>query len=282
MELSIITVTYNNEKTIDEYLKSTAESISEDSELIIVDNNSSDRTCQKILEFKALNEKKKIKLIECAENSGFSVANNIGANIASNSYLVFLNPDTKLYKNTLEILYEFISKNEKVGIVVPAIFTMNGKIQPSVRNLPTLNRAIGEYVFGKENLYSEYAPKTGGNIEVESAYGTCMMIKKNTFERVGGFNEKYFLYYEDLDLCRSIKKVGLKVYYIPGARISHVLGGSEDEVKTGNGGFLSELTPLEKTGRKYYQIKSANIFHGFLIGLLIRLSIFISQKLGKK
>lgn len=282
MRVSIITVTYNNEKTINDYLDSILTNTPQTCELMIIDNKSSDKTCEKVRDFKVKKGIKRVKLIESAENSGFSKANNLGAKLSSNDILVFLNPDTKVFKDSLEILYKFIKSHTDAGIVAPAILRTNGNLQPSVRNLPTLAGVINEYIFGKKNAYSEFVPETKDDIAVESVYGTCMMIKKSIFEKVGGFNEKYFLYYEDLDLCRKINNLGLKVYYCPTAKISHVLGGSEDGINIGNSNrFLSELIPIKGTGRKYYQIKSADIYHGFLVGFLIRLIILISQKLGK-
>lgn len=282
MKLSIITVTYNNENSIDAYLESILKNAPENCELIIIDNNSSDKTCNKILEFRKKNGIE-IKLIESAENLGFSKANNIGAKIASSEILVFLNPDTKISQDSLGVLSDFVKKKNDAGIVAPAILRMNRNLQPTVRNLPTLKGALNEYLLGKKFAYSEYVPDSTNPIEVESVYGTCMAIRKNIFEKIGGFNEKYFLYYEDLDLCRKIAKENLKVYYVPQAKIQHVLGGSNDDAESKNeGGFLSEFFPMKNTERRYYQIQSSNIYHGFFIAFLIHLAIFLSQKFGKK
>lgn len=280
--MTIITVTFNNDKNITQFLNSITKNFPKNCELIIVDNNSSDKTVEKILEFKKKKNLDLIKLIEMSKNVGFAKANNVGANLALYQILLFLNSDTLVTNEALVRLEEFIEENADAGIVGPQLIRKNGQTQPSVKNFPTLSKAIREYLFGIKYSYSEYIPETQKPVIVESIYGTCIMMKKNIFDKLEGFNEKYFLYYEDLDLCEKVRNLGLKIYYLPEVKIIHFLGGSNDRSGSDKkGGAISEFFPIKESGRRYFQIKSSNIFHGVLISFLIHFVIFISQVFRK-
>jgi N-acetylglucosaminyl-diphospho-decaprenol L-rhamnosyltransferase len=219
MIYSVVIVTFNNEQTIKSCLNSILRT-SEDSEVIVVDNNSEDDTAA------ILNEYKKIRVIKNNKNLGFSKANNLGASYATGEFLVFLNPDTKINeKNTLEKLCNYL-KNSNYGLVGPKLIQQNGQIQNSVRNLPTLWRAIQEYIFGFKNSFNFYTPKCEGICKVESIVGACMALRREHFIKAGGFNEKYFLYFEDLELCRSIRQLGYDVGYAADVIVEHKIGVS--------------------------------------------------------
>lgn len=259
VDLSIITVTYNSQKYIKRLLDSLNKFRPERTEIIIVDNKSSDNT------LKILKSRKNIRLIENDSNDGFAKGSNSGAKIAQGEYLLFLNPDTDIFDDSISALLSFIKSNKDVGLVGPALIEPSGKTQPSVRNLPTLEGAFLQYYLGFKNKYDDYVPEGEDSVEVESLFGAAMMIKKTTFEKVGGFDERYFMYFEDLELCKAVKNLGLKVYYLPKARFTHVVGGSISEAKT------------------RWIADSTNIYHGstqaFLIHFIIRLRNALKRRL---
>ncbi len=223
-KISVITVTYNSERTIKECLES-IKKFSPESEIIVVDNGSNDRTLE-IIESIG----KKIKLIETGENLGFSKANNLGAKDAIGDYLVFLNPDAILTKNgDLESLKKILEKNPQYAILGPKLIYPDNALQPKARNLPTVFRAFEEYVLGLRGAYSFYEPKCQNFCEVESVNGACMIIRKELFNSIGGFDEKYFMYYEELDLCRKLRKLGKKIGFAPEAVVIHAEGISSGQ-----------------------------------------------------
>lgn len=217
--LTVITVTYNNEGVINDYLDS-LKNLPRISEVVIIDNNSTDNTVN------ILKKRKEIKLIESMENLGFSKACNLGAKNSNGEYLLFLNPDTKILDNAISKLLEFYKSHKNSGVVAPQLIEADGSIQPSVRKFPTVWGAIEEFYLGKTNAYEAYVPEGSDPIKVDAVFGAAMLIERQVFNVIGGFDEKYFMYYEDIDLCKKIKQRGLEIYYIPGSKVIHKVGGS--------------------------------------------------------
>lgn len=228
-QISVVIVTYNSERTIEDCLTSIIK-YSPGCEIIIIDNGSGDDTLKIVNQFG-----QDIQLIRNRQNLGFSKANNLGATRASGEYLVFLNPDAMLTQSdSLERLAEALGENTNFGIVGPRLIYPDGSVQPKVRNFPTVYRAFKEYVLGTKGSYCFYTPDCQALCQVETVAGACMVIKKELFQKMGGFNEKYFMYYEDIDLCRKIRKLGLKVGFIPEITIVHAEGVSAGQNRKTN------------------------------------------------
>lgn len=220
-KISVIIVTYNNQNEINDCLKSVFNKNS-DVEIIVVDNNSKDDTKHLIKTFKD-----KIKLIELKENLGFGKACNLGAKNSIGEYLIFLNPDTIILgKDFFVKLASCLEQNKEYGLIGPAIVNHDKLIQESVRNLPDVSGAFKEYILGQTGAYDFYLPACQNLCEVESLVGACMIIRKDIFEKLGGFDNKYFMYFEDLELCKSVRRIGLKVGYLPNLEIEHKVGAS--------------------------------------------------------
>lgn len=227
MKISVIIVTFNNQRTIKDCLSSVLH-LSGHLEIIVVDNSSADQTVEIIKSFG-----QKVKLIEPGTNLGFAKANNLGAKNAHGDYFIFLNPDTRIFKKgDLEKLAEVLQENPDYGLVGPKLIYPDGKIQAKARNLPTVKRAFEEYVLGRKGAYDFYQPRSSSLTEVESLTGACMVINKELFQMVGDFNEKYFMYFEDLALCQTIRKKGFKIGYDPEVVVEHAEGVSGASVKT--------------------------------------------------
>lgn len=257
IRVSVISVSFNNSNSIENFISSVQKNISKNDELIIIDNHSSDSTVEKIRKFK------NITLISSDKNLGFSRGNNLGVKKARGQYLFFLNPDTFLEKPILDELIDFYEDMD-AGLLGPKLTLSNGGIQPSVRNLPTFWRAFQEYILGIKNSYSQYVPVGSQPVEVEAVYGAAMLITKELFEKIKGFDERYFLYYEDIDLCRKIKEVGKKIYYFPDVSVQHIVGGSRSDLN-----------------RALVNKKSLYIYHGLIEGLALNL-IFLIRRLHHK
>lgn len=275
MILSIITVTFNNEKNIKNYLKSVIAKKPEDSEVILVDNASLDKTKEFIKEFK------EVILIDNSVNVGFSMANNQASKLAKGEYLLFLNPDTLILNDSINKLLSY-AKTSSAGIISPRLVLPNGEIQPNVRRKPSILGVIKEYYLGIKNSFAEYVPDSTDAVKVECVYGGAMLIKRDLFSKIGRFNEKYFMYYEDLDLCDRIRKLGLDIVYYPKSLIKHDVGTSSKTLEKSNLAkfkFLINFIPFRNSGSLYYSLKSGNIYHGKFKAFLIRLLIFISLKL---
>ncbi len=282
VNLTIITVTYNNESSIKKYLESLTRNLPENSEVILIDNASIDKTVSIINEF----YDKRIKLFIQSENLGFAKASNLAAKSAQGEYLLFLNSDMEVLDGAIKKLLEVKLNDPIIGLVVPKLILPNGQVQKSVKLLPTLKGALAEYIGNMKNSYQEYAPPDDKLCQVECAYGAAMLIEKSFFNKLGGFDERYFLYYEDIDLCRRIKKLQKKIIYTPNAVLKHLVGGSTTAPNKNSNNTITNVIslfiPLRKGTRDYYQVQGRNIYHGIFISFLIAFIIFISSKLKLK
>ena len=273
--LSVITVTYNSQRFLDGMFDSLVKFLPKYSEWIVVDHESKDSTVEKLKGYQKT-ARFPIKIIE-QKNLGFSKGNNRAAKDAQGEYILILNPDTRLIDHSIESMLDFIAERGDIGILAPRLLEPDGKVQQSVRRLPTLSGLISESLLNKKHAFSEYAPGNGHPTEVECVYGAAMLLQKHVFESVKGFTEDYFLYYEDIDFCRKILRQGLKIVYFPEAQISHQVGGSVVESKNMPPGIrtLAHFIPIKASGKQYFQLKGRYLYHGVLIGVLIAILQYV-------
>lgn len=223
-ELSIILVNYNS----GDYLKQCVDSIRKTTdsfkdpkcEVIIIDNKSSDKSFEKV------GETDKIRKFSNKANLGFSRAVNEGIDLSRGKYILLLNPDTISTKDAIKRLYRFALSNKHAGVVGGRLKDPSGNIQPSVFNFPNLLGAIKEYWLGKRGTFSKFYPQTSEPLLVDAVVGAVFLITPESLKKVGKLDEKYFMYYEDIDYCKRVKEAGLGVYYLPGAIFRHAHGVS--------------------------------------------------------
>lgn len=254
MNLSIVIVSYNTK----ELLRRCLESVIQDTEIIVVDNGSSDRSSEMVKK-----EFPEVELIKNKNNFGFAKANNQGIKIARGKYVLLLNSDTEVKPGTLERLMEFVGKHPKMGVVGLRLLNSDESIQQSVYHFPTILGAIREFWLGQKGVYEEYVPEGNQPVEVEAVVGAAMLIPKKVFDKVGLLDERYFMYFEDLDFCRRLKRAGLKVFYLPTAKIIHHHGASGREIPRETRKWLTE---------------SSKIYHGVVKHYLINFIIWSGQK----
>lgn len=219
--LSIIIVTYNSGAFIRECIQSIEKYYQNPFEIIIIDNNSTDETIDQIKKLKSI-----IHLFPQEKNLGFSKANNIGVSHAKGELLFFLNPDTKILDSSINLLTTYLLSHEDTGIVAPKLVNLEGVPQKSVRSLPTISGALAEYFGDHKNAHEPYVPAGKDPVEVESVVGGAIMMKKEVYQKLGGFDERFFMYFEDLDLCRKVLHLGLKIIFLPTVTVKHKVGAS--------------------------------------------------------
>lgn len=211
MKLSVIIVNFNTNK----YLARCIKYLPDDVEIIIVDNNSENKP-----------KLSKAKIILKDKNLGFAKAVNIGLKNSSGEFILLLNPDTKITSNDINKLINFYKGHDDCGIVAPKLIGKNNIVQKSVRKFPTVIGAFKEYILKQKGEYDFYLPAGKQVCQVDVVVGACMLIKKDLLEKIGGLSEKYFLYYEDIDLCKRVKQKGFNVYFFPESIIYHEVGVS--------------------------------------------------------
>ncbi len=222
MKLSIIIVSYNTS----EFTVSCIRSIEKFSpkctyEIIVVDNASTDKSVENLMKLGS-----KIVLIQNSENLGFSKANNIGIRKSKGEYVFLLNSDTILVEQIFDELIAISVSEKKAGVVAPQLLNLDKSIQSSIYRLPTIVNAMKQYWFGMKNVLDKYAVKAGKPLIVESVVGAAFLITPEARKKVGLLDEKYFMYFEDLDYCRAINSSGLFIYYVPNIHIVHIHGAS--------------------------------------------------------
>jgi len=244
-EISIIIVNYNSGKYLFETISSIYNSPpSPKFEIIVVDNNSSDSSLDKVIE-----EFPGIRLIELEKNVGFACANNIGAETAVGEYFLILNNDTEVESGSINTLLNEIKNNPSYGIVSPLLLYEDSSPQLNYGNDPGI---ISEFItkyFSK--IFFRIRIKFGIETfekNVDWISGACFMISSELYRKLEGFDENFFLYYEDSDLGKRIRALGLKNHVTSKSRIVHFLGKSSSPV-------FNEILPLVKRGHLHYYKK---------------------------
>ena len=184
--VSIVILTYNSEKYIDGLLASLID-FSKDSEIIIVDNASQDKTVSLVKKFG-----KGVKLVETGANVGFAAGNNAGAKIARGEYLLFINPDAKFESGNLSSLIDIFEQKEMVGIVGGKLIGRDGKPEKSAGKFFGLLASILIATGFDEKSGIRLSPSKISRVDFVS--GGFMMIKRDLYARLGGFDEHFFLY----------------------------------------------------------------------------------------
>lgn len=236
IDLSIIIVSYNTKDFLEKCIESIGNTVpkSLDYEIIVVDNASTDGTTQEIHQsFDKL--RTKLKVIQNEKNLGFSKANNLGIKEAKGKYILFLNPDTIIYPNTLKVMVDFMHLNKDVGAATCRVNLPNGELDDAChRGFPSPRNAFFHFL-GFSKLFSKSELFAGYNLgwkdfstihEIDACAGAFMMVKKEAGEQVGWWDEDYFWYGEDLDFCYNLKEKGWKIFYVPEVSILHYKGVS--------------------------------------------------------
>jgi GT2 family glycosyltransferase len=202
-------------------------------EILVVDNASSDGSPEFIK-----NSYPQIKLIINNVNIGFAAANNQAIKSSKSEYVLLINSDCKVYKDSLNKLIEFMDSVRNAGVIGPKIINSDGSIQFSCRKFPSILNA------GFHSILTNIAPNNpfsrkyklvdinrDNPFEVDWVSGSCMLIRRDALDDAGFMDEHYFMYVEDVDLCYQMWKKNWKVFYFPHSEILHHIGGSTSDKK---------------------------------------------------
>jgi GT2 family glycosyltransferase len=236
MQLSVIILNYNVRYFLELCVLSVQEAILDiDAEIIVIDNNSTDDSCE-MMKSRFPN----VKLIENATNSGFPKGNNIGVAQAKGDYICILNPDTVVAEDTFEKVLAFAEKQTNLGIVGCKLIDGTGVFLPeSKRGIPTpwvaITKIFGLYqFFPKSSIFNRYYAQHVSENEtgkVDILVGAFMVMKRNLYLEVGGFDENCFMYSDDIDLSYMVLKKGKSNYYFHETSVIHYKG--ESTIKDG-------------------------------------------------
>lgn len=283
MDLSVIILSYNTKNITSECLSRLWEAVSRcrqklgnEIEVIVVDNASSDGSAEAIRKNHSW-----VKLIESKNNTGFSGGNNLGLKKATNPYILFLNSDAYAEEDTLIKALEYFQKNPNCSCLGPRLVFENGKLQPSAGNLPNPFNVIA-WILGLSLipfigvLTFPFHPKDKGYFEKERKVGWIMgaffMVKRQVIEKVGGFDEKIFMYLEEVEFCKRISNGGFQIWYVPEIKIIHLHGASSNF--DSSPAFIQELKGLKYYFGKYNQAAYGVVRIFLVLGLVLRIIAF--------
>jgi GT2 family glycosyltransferase len=231
MKLSIVIVTWNSAADIDACIDSL--NFGHEFEVIVVDNASTDDTRS------LLAQHHHVSVIANERNEGFARANNQGLRIATGDYVLLLNPDTKVDLGALDVLSDFLDAHPDAGAVAPRLVNPDGTTQTSIRSLPTAASTLWELtglarlfprsrVFGRwKMLYFDYERES----VVDQPMASCLMLRRNVLNDLGGFDEKFPIFFNDVDLSERMADAGWKTFYLPTARVVHRRGASTSQAR---------------------------------------------------
>jgi hypothetical protein len=197
------------------------QTIAEQMEILITDNKSEDESIGLIRA--QFGNEPKVHIIEQRENLGYGRGNNAAARFAHGEYILILNPDNTLPINALEQMLQYLQAHDDVGIVGPALFHPDGSIRPSARRFPTildlLRKRLSPEKWQEAYTREREEQDKQGAVEVDWLVGACLLMRTEFFRKLRGFDERFFLFFEDIDLCRRTKALGKKVVYLPCVRV---------------------------------------------------------------
>jgi N-acetylglucosaminyl-diphospho-decaprenol L-rhamnosyltransferase len=250
--------------------------------VVVVNNLTTDHTL-----VEALSEFESVRILHAKENLGYGRAANLGvSNMADDvEWVIVVNPDVELSSNALGTMAHYGAGHPEVGIIGPRILDARGDIYPSARALPSFRNGIGHGLFSSlwpgnpwtrsyltETAHSE-TPRAVGWIS-----GSCMMIRREVFELLDGFDDRYFMYFEDVDLCRRTWAAGYSVVYLPDADAMHI-GAHSTSTKDSSERMIrthheSAATYLDASYPQWYWIPLRIIARA---GLRVRAALLIGR-----
>ena len=272
IDLSIIIVSWNVRDLLRDCLRSVADNAHGlQLQVIVVDSHSADDTADVVRD-----EFSWVELIACDENVGFPRGNNIGLQRATGRYILLLNPDTVVLGTALLDMVAYLDAHPTVGVIGPQLRYPDGAIQSSRRRFPSLLTGFFESTWldtlAPAGLLADYyvLDRPDDAISaVDWVMGACLMTRKPIVDAVGGMDEDYFMYSEEIDWCRRIKMHGWDVVYLPIAKIVHYEGKSSEQAVT------HRHVNFNRAKLRYFYK-----YHGMSAGLALRLfllSIYVWQ-----
>lgn len=204
-----------------------------------------------------------------SENVGFPRGNNIALAEARGDHLLLLNPDTVVLDDALTVMVAYLEKNPEVGAVGPQLLNPDGSVQSSRRRFPTLATGFFESTWlegvapGVLRRYYALDLPDDRMADVDWLVGACIMIPRGVYEQIGGLDEAYFMYSEELDWCRRIKEAGWRVVYHPGARVVHHVGKSSEQAVTAR--HINFQRAKLRYFLKYHGRAAAGVLRNFLL-----------------
>nr|CTQ92874.1 dTDP-Rha:A-D-GlcNAc-diphosphoryl polyprenol, A-3-L-rhamnosyl transferase WbbL [Kibdelosporangium sp. MJ126-NF4] len=225
-ELAVVTVTYSPGETIERFLDTLSTATERPTQVVMADNGSTDGAPEKAA------RRDGVRLLVTGENLGYGTAANRGVAEFGDEFgwVVVANPDIEWGPGSLDELLKAASRWPRGGAFGPLIRETNGEVYPSARLLPSLGKGVGHAVVGrvwKDNPWTKAYRQSDTEVRERTAgwlSGSCLLLRREAFDSVDGFDPRYFMYFEDVDLGDRIGKAGWQNVYVPSAEVTHIGG----------------------------------------------------------
>lgn len=226
--LGVVTVTYSPGETLQRFLDTLAKATTRQFRVVLADNGSDDGAPESAA------ERDGVDLVPTGGNLGYGSAANVGVAQFEDSvgWVIVANPDIEWEPGSVDLLLEASTRWPEAGAFGPLIKEPDGSVYPSARLLPSFGRGIPHAVFGKvwpKNPWTRaYRQETGEPVERTAGWlsGSCLLMRRAAFESVNGFDRRYFMYFEDVDLGDRLGRAGWQNVYVPAAEVMHIQGHS--------------------------------------------------------
>jgi GT2 family glycosyltransferase len=239
VDLSALLVSWNTRDLLRRCLLSLRETAAElaregrTCEVIVVDNASADGSAAMVAaEFSG------VRLIANAENRNYAAGSNQGLEVAQGATVLLMNPDTELPPGAACALLRFLDEHPRAGAVAPALVHPDGRVQVSVRGFPTPAALLGDLTgLGRRfprSCWGSYRPThlDGGEpLPVDQPMTSCLLVRHGALAAVGGFDEQFPLFFNDVDLCYRLRAAGWEIWYDPRVRVLHYGGASTRQIR---------------------------------------------------
>jgi|SRR5262245_30837368 len=249
--------------------------------VIVVDNDSRDGTVEMVR-----SEHPEVELIESAENLGFAAATNLGARRGSGPYLLALNPDTAVTPGSLDRVIAVLEGHPAVGVAGPRLLRPDGSFDHAAkRSFPTPLSALGHFTGigrgGSSGRLAAYRAPEVSSGPVDAVNGAFMLMRRAAFDRVGGFDEGYWMYMEDLDLSYRLSRAGVITWYEPTATVMHVKAGTTGGERSARLVWHFHRGMFRFYRKHYAPQRSRLVNLAVYAGVSVKLSISLAQSLAR-
>ena len=282
--ISILIVNYNSCAWIKECLNSIYNYAKEvPFEILVIDNGSTDGSCEMLEK-----EFKSVYLIKNKKNMGFARANNQAFLACKGDIILLLNPDTRWADNSIKVMADYLVSHEDIGAVAPQYFYPNGEMQIYYNRFPSFSAILKTIIIPQALRYRSKTIRDywmmednfDEVMEIEQPAASCLMLKREVLNGEELMDERFPVFYNDVDLCRRIWNKGFKIIFLPKARIIH--GRSEAGLKSEK--LSDKLIYLQAMGQVHYFLKYGHTFFPVIIYILqiMKKSLKLISNMGNK
>lgn len=259
-KLSIVIVSYNSKNNLENSIKSIYEKMgnSTDWEIVIVNNDEKEDLFKMDIDFT------KAKIIDHKKNVGFGAGVNLGVKNSKGKFLLILNPDTEIKTNNINQVIEKFENDKKIGIIGGGIFGEKGE-----RQKWSAGREISFYDLVRNNLGISRSSKiwnSSEEIECDWVAGTVLFVKRKLFEKLKGFDDSnFFMYFEDMDLCKRARQLGWKVVFYPEFKVFHGNGKSYQDGRLQKKHYYDSMEKFFSKQKRFFSLWVAKFIRRYVI-----------------